>query len=245
MKRHQELQLRSFRKYVSGHSRLLIFVGALIVFVTYVVKEGLRDRLRDLVTSTDAAQSVFLGERENQRISQRLAEVFRVSVLTYDNMHSPAPKPGETYPLTMSTVISHFQAASDAEDRLENQLSAVERLLKTMPKDHNRSATLDDLHEQFKAVKEADEHFRNTPYSPDKLQENLNASVGLEHEAWNTETAIQKFATVILKDSETVKKRYEIYFEIATWSSYLLYSLGWGLGLIGKLFGADGVGGDA
>jgi hypothetical protein len=47
MKKHSEARQSSFRNYVSRHSRLLIFVGALIVFVTYLVKDGLRERLKD------------------------------------------------------------------------------------------------------------------------------------------------------------------------------------------------------
>jgi hypothetical protein len=100
MKKHPEAQESSFRNYVSRHSRLLIFVGALIVFVTFLVKEGLRERLKDLVDSIDTAQSVFVAERENQQMSQRLAEIYRISVVSYDNMHNPAPQPGEAYPIT-------------------------------------------------------------------------------------------------------------------------------------------------
>jgi len=98
MKKHPEAQESSFRNYVSRHSRLLIFVGALIVFVTFLVKESLRERLKDLVDSIDTAQSVFVAEQENQQMSQGLAEIYRISVVSYDNMHNPARQPGEAYP---------------------------------------------------------------------------------------------------------------------------------------------------
>jgi len=247
MKKHPEAQESSFRNYVSRHSRLLIFVGALIVFVTFLVKEGLRERLKDLVDSIDTAQSVFVAERENQQMSQRLAEIYRISVVSYDNMHNPAPQPGEAYPITIATIMSHYQGAYDAEQRLESELNAVDRLLEKLPTDQNRDKKLNDLQTQFKAVQKTDEDFRNTPSprSTSELKENLNSAVSLEHQAWDTETAIQNLSLSILKDSAEVKKRDETYFKIATWGSYLLYCLGWGLGLIGKLFGLDGLGGDA
>jgi hypothetical protein len=247
MKKHPEAQESSFRNYVSRHSRLLIFVGALIVFVTFLVKEGLRERLKDLVDSIDTAQSVFVAERENQQMSQRLAEIYRISVVSYDNMHNPAPQPGEAYPITIATIMSHYQGAYDAEQRLESELNAVDRLLEKMPTDQNREKKLNDVQTQFKAVQKNDEGFRNTPspHSTSELKENLNSAVSLEHQAWDTETAIQNLSLSILKDSGEVKKRDETYFKIATWGSYLLYCLGWGLGLIGKLFGFDGFGGDA
>jgi len=247
MNRQQETRQSSFRTFVSRHSKLLIFVGALIVFVTYLVKEGLRERLKDLVDSVDKAQSAFVAERENQQLSQRLAEIYRVGIISYDNMHTPAPPPGQPYPITISTIMSHYQGAYDTEQRLENEWNAVDRLLEKMPKDQNREKQLNVLQTQLKAVQKADEDFRNTqsPRSPSELKENLNAAVSLEHQAWDTETAIQNFALSILKDSAEIKKRDETYFKIATWSSYLLYCLGWGLGLVGKLFGLDGLGGDA
>ena len=72
MRKHPKAQESNFRNYVSRHSRLLIFVGVFIVFVTFLVKEGLRERLKDLVDSVDTAQSVFVAERENQQISQKV-----------------------------------------------------------------------------------------------------------------------------------------------------------------------------
>jgi hypothetical protein len=143
--------------------------------------------------------------------------------------------------------MSHYQGAYDAEQRLENELNAVGRLLEKMPKDRNREKKLDDLQTQFKAVQKADEDFRNTksPRSPSELNENLNSAVSLEHQAWDRETAIQDLSLSVLKDSAEMKKRDETSFKIATWSSYLLYCLGWGLGLIGKLCGLDGLGADA
>src|SRR5437899_2825534 len=102
MNKQRETRQSSFRTFVSRHSKLLIFVGALIVFVTYLVKEGLRERLKDLVDSVDKAQSAFVAERENQQLSQRLAEIYRVGVISYDNMHTPAPPPGQPYPITIS-----------------------------------------------------------------------------------------------------------------------------------------------
>jgi len=207
----------------------------------------LRERLKDLVDSIDTAQSVFVAERESQQMSQRLAEIYRISVVSYDNMHSPAPPPGEAYPITIATIMSHYQGAYDAEQRLESELNAVDRLLEKLPTDQNREKKLNDLKTQFKAVQKADEDFRNTtsPRSTTELKENLNSAVVLEHQAWDAETAIQTLSLSILKDSGEVKKRDETCFKIATCGSYVLYCLGWGLGLIGKLFGLDGLGGDA
>src|ERR1700752_71865 len=46
----------------NGHryDRLLAFAGALIVFLTFVVKEGKRDELKDLTAAIDSAESIFV-----------------------------------------------------------------------------------------------------------------------------------------------------------------------------------------
>jgi hypothetical protein len=48
-------------------------------------------------------------------------------------------------------------------------------------------------------------------------------------------------ATEVFKKAESTRKRDEIFLNIFTWCSYALYALGWGLGLLGKLYGVEGV----
>ena len=67
-------------------------------------------------------------------------------------MHNPAPQPGEAYPITIATIMSHYQGAYDAEQRLESELNAVDRLLEKMPTDRNREKQLNALQTQFKKL---------------------------------------------------------------------------------------------
>ena len=45
-------------------------------------------------------------------------------------------------------------------------------------------------------------------------------------------------------ESLAVKEKDEHYFGIATWFSYGLYTLGWSLALVGKLYGPSEAGSD-
>ncbi|HEY7404197.1 MAG TPA: hypothetical protein VIB39_11790 [Candidatus Angelobacter sp.] len=49
----------SFANILRRHNRLLTFVGALIIFVTFLVKEGLREELRDTEGNIERAMQVF------------------------------------------------------------------------------------------------------------------------------------------------------------------------------------------
>lgn len=48
------------------------FVGALIVFVTFVFKEGFRERLKELEDSLEAADSMFIVRRDVRALSDDL-----------------------------------------------------------------------------------------------------------------------------------------------------------------------------
>src|SRR5882672_6760922 len=67
------------------HNRLLTFAGALIVFVTFLVKEGKRESLKDLADSVDAAESVFVIRSDSfttpvqlARMEEKIDEIGRV-----------------------------------------------------------------------------------------------------------------------------------------------------------------------
>lgn len=54
-------------RFIRRHNRSLTFVGALIVFATFVVKEGFRDHLKGLVKQIDNATSVFVIRQDTER----------------------------------------------------------------------------------------------------------------------------------------------------------------------------------
>jgi hypothetical protein len=62
-------------RFFRRHNRLLTFAGALIVFVTFLVKEGKRESLKDLADSVDAAESVFVIRSDNFTTPVQLARV--------------------------------------------------------------------------------------------------------------------------------------------------------------------------
>ena len=48
------------RQFLVVHKRWLSFIGAVVVFATFVLKEGLRDNLKDLVGALENAQNAIL-----------------------------------------------------------------------------------------------------------------------------------------------------------------------------------------
>jgi hypothetical protein len=61
----------------------------------------------------------------------------------------------------------------------------------------------------------------------------------------NLHDAASKFVDTTLIRAESVRKMNEIRAEDAKWISGFLFTLGWGLGLVGKLYGVpEAAGGD-
>src|SRR5690242_14835307 len=48
-------------KWIRRHHRILTFAGAVIVFATFIVKDAIRERLRDLSESIKEAQTDYIA----------------------------------------------------------------------------------------------------------------------------------------------------------------------------------------
>ena len=58
--------MKRANQHRKAHSSLLIFLGALTVFVTFVLKEGIAERFKDSVVTLEQAQDIF-GLRQEVR----------------------------------------------------------------------------------------------------------------------------------------------------------------------------------
>jgi hypothetical protein len=53
------------RRWLDSNRRFLTLIGALIVFVTFVVKEGMNEHLKSVVDSLDLANQLFAIRGDN------------------------------------------------------------------------------------------------------------------------------------------------------------------------------------
>jgi hypothetical protein len=232
-------------RFLRKHNRLIAFVGAMLVFTTFIVREGFREDLRDFVDSLEAAQGIFVLQRENGVISGRLAEVYRWVSATYANVLSPPP--GGVPQLNLSNLELHYQDASDSSLRVEDELSAAGNLLKKAPHSKEEEQTLAKLQTRYDAVSKKFREYvlPGSAVPQSELMKPFNEIVLIEREVWDIESNLTRFTALLLKESLEAKEKYERYFRLATWLSYGLYSFGWALALVGKLYGPKAVdGGD-
>ena len=85
MKSHYRVALvEDKQSFFVRHARLLSFVGAFIVFGTFIIKDALRDTSKDLLQSLSFAQASFALRSDNNTIIDKIDQVdSRVNSLAF------------------------------------------------------------------------------------------------------------------------------------------------------------------
>jgi len=77
---------KNFKKLnlLNRHKHFMTVLGALIVFCTFVVKDAMRDQLRDVAASVDSAAETFAAIERTDRILQDLTTMVRMIFVIAD-----------------------------------------------------------------------------------------------------------------------------------------------------------------
>jgi hypothetical protein len=204
-------------------ARILPIVGALIVFLTYMIHDVLRDNLKDkagaLSNAREQYQAMLMStiNIENQiYLAQAIATDTRQK---QDSMGNPA-----------------FLEANVAKVDAELQEMAWAPLLKEMPNDRkyqpqldeiiSMTAKLEDMLNKREADDKAGKHSEVSDDALKKAGDELKSKVQGEHD---------RILLDAVAATESAEQKYSFYntFSIA------LYVIGWGLGFLGILLGGD------
>jgi hypothetical protein len=80
----------NLKRFLREHNRVLALIGAAIAFGTFVIKDGLRENLKDLVGSLENARSVFAIRNDMTAANQALGTVqANVHWIQYYMFHKP------------------------------------------------------------------------------------------------------------------------------------------------------------
>jgi hypothetical protein len=214
----------SFLGWLKGHRHLVTFIGALIIFLTFVVKEGLREELRVRELGIERAVENFYLRLDINNVSNHVIELEQL----IDESH-PAKDP------TRSNYLKRFSlGAKSASLRSDLHNSAV--LLMNLPDQDQQTlaptyvalnSDITRFDEEVSRLGDAQAASREKGLSEtyDSLFKRLS----------DLEARANEAAEKLVRNG---KARYEIY----NWISYCLYTLGWGLGLLGRFVGAHGAG---
>lgn len=229
--------------FVKHHSRALSIIGALIVFITFVVKDAVRDHVKEIVDSLQSAEGVFLIRADTASVAYAMSGISE----RVDQIWDATPDRAEYIKTNDSSRIEAFsdlQKYSQGIELLKVNLDRVSRLVHSVPKSKGsdvRTNELETFVNRFRKVNQ-DEKILDT-----KLQS--DPAIGFEEAAEEFSTLgndyedlgidLDDFSERILKEFEEVKESEERFYNVCTWVSYFLYAIGWGMTFAGKLFNVE------
>lgn len=208
---------------------LLVVIGVVIAFGTFVVKDAMRERLKDLSDSISKAEQVYSSHESVDLISLQLIRM-ETEIVLYRSDSKP------------NQVVAAAKAmANEVDSMVPASFAAVKEVLDKLP---GREAfdgaaesikkKIDDAHEEMqKSLKEL-----NDSKNPDAVFIVLRAA-----QSELVEIRIALLADAVLDRAKQVRGAAEKQYATCTWVSYfLLYPLGLVTGLIGRFYDIDSAG---
>lgn len=272
-----------FEHYVTKHQRWLTFIGAFIVFVTFITKEGLSDRWRDTAEQMNSARAEYFMEVDRDTNAERHREIMqRLNDVLGSVIRGNTANTADSIRLAVSKLadpsfqLSEYQAeCTRAFARIKSDLAITEPLAEKLPANNPLHSKLDGFYEEFrkaslesmaltKGIKEAGMQHKislSTPLPTIEIDiptwEYVSADprTKLELAPKVGKTVVELYHSFLyslielqhdvvqarlvgLSEAEVIRRRDERLATLAWWFSMFLFTVGWGLGLLGKLYGA-------
>jgi hypothetical protein len=236
---------KSFRGFLRRHKSWLTFIGALIVFLTFIVKESAKEDAKD---SRDGLESA-LRDLDNRRDLDRLYHELHPL-----NVRFRTDQAGNSTSSDFQVQLQIWLIAKDAEREAERVGEVLTSLGKTLPEKDaaDDRKLLADLRSEFKKLDEESKPALTTledytinrpngipPAVTDALKE-WNKHFG----EWQQTLAaallkLEKLEDVAVEKAKKQKKLSASRFEFWKTASIALYAVGWCLALTGKIVGVN------
>ena len=125
-------------------------------------------------------------------------------------------------------------------------MTTAEILINELPKNDENRNTLDQLEKRATHIQQALDPMDGNSIIPGRqttgaILQAARAEQSIQDDSLGLVADQGKFARALLKDAEMVKERNRAYATYAGWASVFFYVVGWGMGLLGKLFGIEGL----
>ena len=219
--------VRLLKRFIHKHDRLLSVCGALIIFLTFLTREGFRDELRELVDSIDAAESVFMIRSDNHDVAEQIEYVRQYLTdkrQTWEGLNSPE---GYYRGLTAELDASiHLLAKVPHGEELNKE---GWDLLARREKWH-----MDTLYP-----------IALLPSDPPTAQERaaIAAEAAAKNKLWKDARALddqaRDFGKRVLDLARKVEAQEEYRYRMSKSVIDILFILGWGLTFVGKIVGVE------
>ena len=215
------VKLKSRPSVFQRHKRLVTIIGALVVFITFVIKEGFQQRLREEIDDLKAARQSLTIVKEALRSED-------INMLEGVDVPSRVTESqAEELQVRMS---QRFNKLLEIRKREE----ATKEAIRELPL---RSVEFDRARLAIKEVEDAESGKRNYPVTSSDLKGVLaNLRVLSKEEGYISLAQMMILQNADAMDiavrSEEVKLSRQ--YSIAEYVGYLLFAVGWAIAIFGK-----------
>jgi|SRR5277367_1560471 len=232
--------------FLKRRRRAISFIGALIVFATFVAKEGLWERWKEEGTALETARYIY-SVRED-------ANVVREEIRAVIESRPMAPGSKEDPDVVMADIESAFTEHSLGTRDIVMQADVIEQLLEKLPADQEETRELQQVKDgAARGQEEANNAYtrawelanRLHGMSPDKKREAVNDYRDSEpFAALRAEQDVRPRADAVfnrvLKRAKLLQKDNETEARWAWWIAAVLYTIGWSLAAVGRFYEVSG-----
>jgi hypothetical protein len=228
--------MKGVTRFLSRHTKLLPLAGALVLFVTYVVKEGLEQ------TAKDQASEIAISQVRYWQTAYYIDEM--TAIMTHERRDSGLSGASSSFG---DDVASAWWGVDRSLDELNGdsvkEFESATLLLRNLPndseanKDHD-AATL--ALEKLRSISaRADEVFGDFSERDSTTKKATRDQLALSDEAetdlaqWHD--AMRAFIPRVIAEAETQQEKSERRSEVFSKFSYFLFGIGWIIAFAGKL----------
>jgi hypothetical protein len=216
--------------FLKKHRRLLTVAGALVLFVTYTVKEGLRDRVKDQLASLTAAQAQYTEASNHIEEMDAIDRIGDFSFSGDDNSFGDTA--GDAWSNVEKTLFSQPYPGFGNADLLTKEMTDDRELLAKREQARNALLALDSFKQRAPKAFDREETGWEKKAQTNEQQQLSDQALKLPSQATELVDAYVSLASSRAdQEHQKMQHRYEVF---TNWS-YGLFSLGWTLALVGKL----------
>jgi hypothetical protein len=231
-------RIHKLEAFLARDSRIFVLTGALIVFGTFVLKSAIREDLKDLIDTINSAQDFHALQQITSDILAAVNSVYDAVGDTSrrtESLIDGRPVPPE------SDLKAFFWIPNLLNRDCDDYVSQINRLLERLPYDEATASRFNTLKQRLvQHHQDYEKLIGSTSYAVDKDPEKakIREQIALVEKWADTGIALQKLNQDVLSEAEQLRIKAEHRYKIFRWISYGVYTLGWGLALVGRLFGA-------
>jgi hypothetical protein len=232
----KDLKKKSLGTRLREHDRLLTIAGAALLFVTFVVKEGIKEHWKELSDSVQNADNLFVIRSDARRLGQLVVEEGRNG----PNDSPPIPQFHSSGTNDVIVLDQLIETSTVDLRQARARIDDVVGLMEELPVDEFRAKLFHEVVSEL-------EHREDQETAPLAFFRKKN------HHTIQPRTNYEIFTDVrftrrldelergVVDQAKALRDQSRSNYGVAKWVSYFLYSVALILAVVGKLYDVKGL----